>query len=245
MQLDLLQEGTFPNTPKDPTPSHSLKSKALSASKKESSLDLLQDVPLIPRSTPLQFSSPSKELIQALATPVMAEAKNVVGLAKVAGPDQEPTQMAAKSTDSSEHPDKAEKHLPEKNPDALKTISEAATFLGVPQHVLRFWESRFNQIKPLKMAGGRRYYRPDDMEILTTIKHLLYKQGYTIKGAKKAFSSLKKPKNSESVADVLTQPIQPFPEIKPKALNKKQISQLSVIRQELIGLRETLTPLIY
>src|SRR5437870_2795404 len=66
----------------------------------------------------------------------------------------------------------------EKSPDAFKTISEAATSLGVPQHVLRFWEGRFSQIKPLKRSGGRRYYRPEDMQILTTIKQLLYKQGY-------------------------------------------------------------------
>ena len=75
----------------------------------------------------------------------------------------------------------------EKAPSAFRTISETASFLGVPQHVLRFWESRFSQIRPLKLRGGRRYYRPEDIEILTTIKTLLYKQGYTIKGAKKAF----------------------------------------------------------
>ena len=75
----------------------------------------------------------------------------------------------------------------EKAPDAFKTIREAADTLGVPQHVLRFWESKFPQINPLKMRGGRRYYRPEDMDILTTIHHLLYTQGYTIDGAKKAF----------------------------------------------------------
>ncbi len=79
----------------------------------------------------------------------------------------------------------------DKAPGAFKTISETATLLNVPQHVLRFWESRFSQIKPLKLRGGRRYYRPEDIDILTTIKNLLYKQGYTIEGAKKAFSGKK------------------------------------------------------
>lgn len=74
-----------------------------------------------------------------------------------------------------------------KSPSALRTISEAADQLDVPQHVLRFWETKFTQIKPLKRNGGRRFYRPEDMEVLGQIKHLLYKQGYTIKGAKKAF----------------------------------------------------------
>lgn len=74
-----------------------------------------------------------------------------------------------------------------KSPSALKTISEAADMLEVPQHVLRFWETKFTQIKPLKRNGGRRYYRPEDMDVLQHIKNLLYKQGYTIKGARKAF----------------------------------------------------------
>lgn len=77
----------------------------------------------------------------------------------------------------------------EKSPEAFKTISEAAEELGVEQHVLRFWETKFTQIKPLKRRGGRRYYRPEDMEILHRIQHLLYKQGFTIKGAKKALSA--------------------------------------------------------
>ena len=74
----------------------------------------------------------------------------------------------------------------EKSPSALRTISEAADMLDVPQHVLRFWETKFAQIKPLKRNGGRRFYRPEDIAVLQQIKHLLYKQGYTIKGAKKA-----------------------------------------------------------
>lgn len=72
-----------------------------------------------------------------------------------------------------------------KAPDAFRTISEVAAELDLPQHVLRFWESRFPQIKPMKRGGGRRYYRPDDVELLRGIRHLLYGQGYTIRGVQR------------------------------------------------------------
>lgn len=70
----------------------------------------------------------------------------------------------------------------DKSPDAFRTISEVAEDLDVPQHVLRFWETRFPQIRPLKRGGGRRYYRPDDVLLLQGIRRLLYGEGYTIKG---------------------------------------------------------------
>lgn len=73
----------------------------------------------------------------------------------------------------------------DKSPDAFRTISEVADELDLPQHVLRFWETRFSQIKPLKRGGGRRYYRPDDVELLKGIRHLLYGEGYTIKGVQR------------------------------------------------------------
>ncbi|PWJ76934.1 MerR family transcriptional regulator [Pseudaminobacter salicylatoxidans] len=73
----------------------------------------------------------------------------------------------------------------EKSPDAFRTISEVAEELDLPQHVLRFWETRFNQIKPMKRGGGRRYYRPQDVELIKGIRHMLYDQGYTIKGVQK------------------------------------------------------------
>lgn len=78
-----------------------------------------------------------------------------------------------------------EKRLSEKSSLAFRTISEVADDLEVPQHVLRFWESKFSQVKPLKRGGGRRYYRPEDIELLRRIKNYLYKQGYTIKGVQR------------------------------------------------------------
>ena len=72
-----------------------------------------------------------------------------------------------------------------KAPNAFRTISEVADDLHIPQHVLRFWETKFPQIKPLKRGGGRRYYRPDDIQLLRRISDLLYIQGYTIKGVQR------------------------------------------------------------
>lgn len=72
-----------------------------------------------------------------------------------------------------------------KAPDAFRTISEVADELDLPQHVLRFWESRFPHIKPMKRGGGRRYYRPDDVDLLRGIRHLLYGDGYTIRGVQR------------------------------------------------------------
>ena len=73
----------------------------------------------------------------------------------------------------------------DKSPSAYRTISEVAESMDLPQHVLRFWETRFPQIRPLKRGGGRRYYRPEDVELLKAIKRLLYDQGYTIKGVQR------------------------------------------------------------
>ena len=73
----------------------------------------------------------------------------------------------------------------DKAPDAFRTISEVADDLDIPQHVLRFWETRFPQIKPMKRSGGRRYYRPDDVDLLKGIRRLLYGEGYTIRGVQR------------------------------------------------------------
>ncbi len=72
-----------------------------------------------------------------------------------------------------------------KGPDAFRTISEASEDLGVPQHVLRFWETKFSFIRPMKRAGGRRFYRPQDLEVLRGVRGLLHDQGYTIKGVQR------------------------------------------------------------
>lgn len=74
-----------------------------------------------------------------------------------------------------------------KSAGAFRTISEVAEELGVPQHVLRFWETKFLQVKPLKRGGGRRYYRPEDVALLSEIRALLYEDGYTIRGVQKLF----------------------------------------------------------
>ena len=75
----------------------------------------------------------------------------------------------------------------EKSSDALRTISEVADMLDVPKHVLRFWESKFSQINPMKRGGGRRYYRPSDIELLKGIRNLLYGEGFTIRGVQQIF----------------------------------------------------------
>lgn len=79
--------------------------------------------------------------------------------------------------------------ITEKSVSAYKTISEVSKQIDVPSHVLRFWETKFGQVKPIKRSGGRRYYRSEDIDVLVQIRTLLYKEGYTIKGAKKALKS--------------------------------------------------------
>jgi len=94
-----------------------------------------------------------------------------------------------------------------KSPEAFRTISEVSSELDVPQHVLRFWESRFTQIKPTKRAGGRRYYRPEDVDLLRGIRSLLYSEGYTIKGVQKFLRE----KGVRFVADVGRDSLRPAP----------------------------------
>lgn len=84
---------------------------------------------------------------------------------------------------------KADKPPSQKSAGAFRTISEVADELKVEQHVLRFWETKFTQIKPMKRGGGRRYYRPEDIDLIKNIHHLLYQEGYTIKGVQKLLSS--------------------------------------------------------
>tara|TARA_Y200000002_G_scaffold40920_1_gene29769 strand:+ start:98 stop:523 length:426 start_codon:yes stop_codon:yes gene_type:complete len=77
-----------------------------------------------------------------------------------------------------------------KSPEAFRTISEVSKDLSLPQHVLRFWETKFVQIRPIKRGGGRRYYRPEDIKLLRGIKSLLYKDGYTIRGVQKVIKEI-------------------------------------------------------
>ena len=76
-----------------------------------------------------------------------------------------------------------------KSPDAYRTIGEASDAIGVPQHVLRFWETRFSQVRPVKRAGNRRYYRPDDIALLKRIRQLLHEEGYSIRGVQRLLRS--------------------------------------------------------
>ena len=89
-----------------------------------------------------------------------------------------------------------------KSPTAFRTISEVATDLSVPSHVLRFWETKFSQVRPLKRGGGRRYYRPEDVALLRNIRSLLYDDGYTIKGVQKLLreGGIKSPVRSSASA---------------------------------------------
>jgi DNA-binding transcriptional MerR regulator len=92
---------------------------------------------------------------------------------------------AASGNGAAEADDGDGRAKPKKAPNAFRTISEVADELHIPQHVLRFWETKFPQVKPLKRGGGRRYYRPDDIALLRRVSDLLYIQGYTIKGVQR------------------------------------------------------------
>jgi DNA-binding transcriptional MerR regulator len=89
----------------------------------------------------------------------------------------------------------------DKSEGAYRTIGEAAEELDLPQHVLRFWETRFSQISPMKRSGGRRYYRPEDLELLAAIRHLLYGEGYTIKGVQRIL----KQQGARAIVDLVNQ----------------------------------------
>lgn len=139
-----------------------------------------------------------------------------------------------------------------KSPSAFRTISEVATDLSVPQHVLRFWESKFQQIRPLKRGGGRRYYRPEDIQLIGNIKDLLYNQGFTIRGVQKllkensrfpsARSMVPDPQLPTSMAaSVSTSAFaQPAAKPAPQSLSPEKRSELQSVLGELKSLRELL-----
>src|SRR5215813_7258074 len=131
-----------------------------------------------------------------------------------------------------------------KSAAAFRTISEVATELEVPQHVLRFWESKFSQIRPLKRGGGRRYYRPEDVTLLRRIRQCLYEDGYTIKGVQRLLreGQLKPPEPAEPlVAEEEPAPAAPTLPL-PLAANDRADAKtvLREIRKELADLRELL-----
>ena len=94
--------------------------------------------------------------------------------------------------------------MTDKSSDAFRTISEVSAALDVPPHVLRFWETKFSNLRPLKRSGGRRYYRPDDINVLMRIRDLLYEDGFTIKGAQRFLKSKEALASTVTVADAVT-----------------------------------------
>jgi DNA-binding transcriptional MerR regulator len=125
-----------------------------------------------------------------------------------------------------------------KSATAFRTISEVAGDLEVAQHVLRFWESKFPQVRPLKRGGGRRYYRPEDVDLLRQIRSLLYDEGYTIKGAQKLLKGQKRPASNDDLGPdrgAGDMPAAPAPELLPEVRGR-----LVRLRAELVALREAL-----
>jgi DNA-binding transcriptional MerR regulator len=144
---------------------------------------------------------------------------------------------------------------PPKSAAAFRTISEVAGELDVAQHVLRFWESKFPQVRPLKRGGGRRYYRPEDVDLLRQIRSLLYEEGYTIKGAQKLLKGHKRPGGDDGeddggpddvavsrVADPAAPAAEPGPAspAAPAHLAPEVRARLRKVREELVALRATL-----
>lgn len=152
---------------------------------------------------------------------------------------------------------------PEKSENAFRTISEVADELGVQQHVLRFWETKFTSVKPMKRGGGRRYYRPEDVALIRKIHHLLYTEGYTIKGVQKLLKGVSKnavlneqrQSSNPAVKPTAPQPVQAhgsnLPQVKVASqveaaesdkiiLNEVQKAELQAVLAELKAMRALL-----
>jgi DNA-binding transcriptional MerR regulator len=130
---------------------------------------------------------------------------------------------------------------PVKSDAAFRTISEVAEDLDVPQHVLRFWESKFSQIRPLKRGGGRRYYRPEDVLLLRRIRDLLYRDGYTIKGVQKLLRDSPARQQGVAVALVEVAPPAPSEELSEEVVAADETTlELRAIMAELTLLRDEL-----
>ena len=132
-----------------------------------------------------------------------------------------------------------------KSAAAFRTISEVAGELDVAQHVLRFWESKFPQVRPLKRGGGRRYYRPEDVDLLRQIRSLLYDEGYTIKGAQKLLKTQRRgapgdgDTGVEAAAMAADSRPRPGPELVPEVRDR-----LLELREELVALRDALAQVV-
>ena len=127
----------------------------------------------------------------------------------------------------------------QKSRAAFRTISEVADDLDVAQHVLRFWESKFPQVRPLKRGGGRRYYRPEDIELLRQIRKLLYDEGYTIKGAQKLLRARRAPRQGEPER-VEAPPRETGARAPLRALSIAIRRELDLVHEQLVELRERL-----
>lgn len=134
-----------------------------------------------------------------------------------------------------------------KAPSAFRTISEVADELDVQQHVLRFWETKFSQVRPLKRGGGRRYYRPEDVELLKRIHHLLYTEGYTIKGVQKLLKGQGKsqilastPEPARPAPQTVPQELAAKPEQRPGGINDRQRELMKSMLDDLKGIRDIL-----
>jgi len=115
-----------------------------------------------------------------------------------------------------------------KSTTAFRTISEVSEELEVPQHVLRFWETRFTQVRPMKRAGGRRYYRPEDVELLRRIRDMLYRQGLTIRGVQQVLKAERRPQRAAAEDDAAAPAGDPM------------LRELYALRDELVALRRLL-----
>jgi DNA-binding transcriptional MerR regulator len=145
--------------------------------------------------------------------------------------------------DETQRPARAPSERRGKSAGAFRTISEVAEELAVPQHVLRFWETKFLQVKPLKRGGGRRYYRPEDVALLSEIRSLLYEDGYTIRGVQKLFrEGGVRPREEGDAPDGETSASAPAPAAEPVAAAEAGPSdhQLEDVIEELAALRDRL-----
>jgi DNA-binding transcriptional MerR regulator len=145
---------------------------------------------------------------------------------------------------------------PRKRASAFRTIGEVAEDLEVPAHVLRFWETKFPQLKPLKRGGGRRYYRPEDIQLLRRIRRCLYQEGYTIRGVQRLLSELTAPVPPEETEPTVTLfPLEPLPRAEPppaakrgrptpgRGLRPELRAALEELRRDLLEIRALIDPL--